>query len=110
MGKAPAHHFIDIVDLALALLPEQSKILIVHLLRDHAEVPVPEAGKIRVTHLVQFLSVCKDPAGSVREDPSAEQSGQNKTPGKVPGAGSFLLIVLFFAALLALRGRKFLKR
>ena len=52
----------------------------------------------------------KDPAGAVREDPSAEQSGQNKTPGKVPGAGSFLLIVLFFAALLALLGRKFLKR
>ena len=51
-----------------------------------------------------------DPAGTVREDPSAEQSGQNKAPGEVPGAGSFLLVVLFFAALLALLGSKFLKR
>ena len=51
-----------------------------------------------------------DTTGVVHKDPSAEQSGQNKTPGAGPGAGSFLLVVLFSAALLALVGRKFFKR
>ena len=51
-----------------------------------------------------------DPADTVREDQSAEQDGQNKAPGAVPGAGRLMLIILFLAALLALVGSKFLKR
>ena len=51
-----------------------------------------------------------DPADTVRKDQPAEQDGQNKAPGAVPGAGRLILIILFLAALLALVGSKFLKR